>query len=501
MALEHRTTLDIYNEPHKVRKTGIVCTIGPKTNDVDVLVSLVHKGMSIVRLNFSHGNHKYHSTVIANARAAAAKIPGCVLGIALDTKGPEIRTGTLKDDADIKLEVGSELTLTSDPARKEDGDVDTVFVDYVNLPKVIKVGQHVYMDDGLISLEVTELGENFVKTKVVNSGMLGSHKGVNLPNVNVDLPAVSEKDKSDLLFGVEQNVDIVFASFIRKASDVRDVRAVLGEKGKHIKIISKIENHEGVKNFDEILEESDGIMVARGDLGIEIAAQKVFLAQKMMISKCNIAAKPVICATQMLESMTVNPRPTRAEVSDVANAVLDGSDCVMLSGETAKGKYPREAVAMMAEICREAETAIFYGDLFNQLRAMTPTPLSVSESVACAAVNAASENKAAAIVVLTITGTSARLVAKYRPMCPILVVTRNGHTARCAHLSRGLHPIHYDHKKEEGAWQSDVDKRIDAAMSFGKGNDMLSTGDIVVAIQGWQGGAGNTNTIRMLSVP
>ena len=195
MALEHRTTLDIYNEPHKVRKTGIVCTIGPKTNDVDVLVSLVDKGMCIVRLNFSHGNHKYHASVIANARAAAARVPDCVLGIALDTKGPEIRTGTLKNDEDIRLEVGQDLVLTSDESRKEDGDVNTVYVDYVNLPKVIKVGQHVFMDDGLISLEVTELGDNFVKTRVVNSGMLGSHKGVNLPNVNVDLPAVSEKDK------------------------------------------------------------------------------------------------------------------------------------------------------------------------------------------------------------------------------------------------------------------------------------------------------------------
>ena len=229
------------------------------------------------------------------------------------------------------------MTLSTNPEYESKGNYETIYVDYKKLPTTMKVGNTIYVDDGLISLEVVELGEDFVKTKVINAGKLGSRKGVNLPEVNVELPALSAKDKKDLEFGVKNNVDMIFASFIRKPSDVEEVREALGPNGKHIKIISKIENHEGVQNFDKILEVSDGIMVARGDLGIEIAAQKVFLAQKMMISKCNIAGKPVICATQMLESMTYNPRPTRAEVSDVANAVLDGSDCVMLSGESAKG--------------------------------------------------------------------------------------------------------------------------------------------------------------------
>lgn len=363
----------------------------------------------------------------------------------------------------------------------------------------MNVGGLIYIDDGLISLKVTELGEDFVKTTVVNSGLLGSKKGVNLPDVDVDLPAVSEKDRKDLLFGVEQGVDMVFASFIRKAADVQEVRAVLGEKGKDIKIISKIENHEGVRNFDAVLAESDGIMVARGDLGIEIAPQKVFLAQKMMISKSNIAGKPVICATQMLESMTVNPRPTRAEVSDVANAVLDGSDCVMLSGETAKGCYPIEAVTMMANICREAETATFRAPLFDALRVLTKSPTQ-AESVACSAVNAATESSAGAIIVLTISGTSARLIAKYRPECPIIAVTRNDHTARIMHLSRGCHPLFYEAPRNEGDWQDDVDSRITAGVELAKKRNLVSVGDTVVAVQGWRGGSGNTNTIRLLTV-
>jgi len=291
----------------------------------------------------------------------------------------------------------------------------------------------------------------------------------------------------------------VFASFIRKAADVHAVREALGPNGKNVQIISKIENHEGMKNFDEILAVTDGVMVARGDLGIEIPPEKVFLAQKMMISRCNIAGKSVICATHMLESMTYNPRPTRAEVSDVANAVLDGSDCVMLSGETAKGSYPTEAVSTMHRVCLEAESALFYSSLYRELRQATPKPLSSDEATASAAVSAAFESNVAAIIVLTTTGNSAHLVSKYRPHCPILTVTRDAMVARNCHLYRGLIPVHYDVPRS-AVWQEDVDARIKFATDFAKRRGVVKTGDPLIAIQGWKGGIGNTNTVRLLRV-
>lgn len=275
-------------------------------------------------------------------------------------------------------------------------------MDYRNITKVIEKGRVVYVDDGVLSFEVLDIPDSkTVRVKCLNNGKISSRKGVNLPKTDVDLPALSEKDKADLRFGVKNNVDMVFASFIRRGSDITAIREVLGEDGKQIQIIAKIENQQGVNNFDEILRETDGVMVARGDLGIEIPPAQVFVAQKMMIAKCNLAGKPVICATQMLESMTYNPRPTRAEVSDVANAVLDGADCVMLSGETAKGNYPKESVSMMHNTCLLAEVTIPYVSLFNELRSTTPKPISLSETCAVSAVSASLEMGAGAILVLT----------------------------------------------------------------------------------------------------
>ncbi|KAG8816299.1 Pyruvate kinase [Serendipita sp. 399] len=310
---------------------------GPKTNNPEMLQKLREAGMNI-------GTSPSQLSVIDNTRKAVASNPnGRPLAIALDTKGPEIRTGLMRNDTDLPIKAGHEFIISTEDKYKECCDDKVMYVDYANLPKVTEPGKLVYVDDGILSLLVLSIDGPNVHVRAINNGTLSSRKGVNLPKTPVDLPALSDKDKKDLQFGVKNGVDMIFASFIRRAQDVLDIRECLGPDGKDIKIIVKIENEQGLENFDEILAETDGVMVARGDLGIEIPASQVFLAQKMIIAKCNMAGKPVICATQMLESMTYNPRPTRAEVSDVANAVMDGADCVMLSGETAKGAYPIES--------------------------------------------------------------------------------------------------------------------------------------------------------------
>lgn len=461
-------------------------------------------GVNIVRMNFSHGSYEYHQSVIDNTRKMIAQDPnGRPVAIALDTKGPEIRTGLMRDGMDIKVAAGHEFIVSTDPKYSEICDDKVVWMDYQNLPKVTAPGRLIYVDDGILSLLVLSIDGTNVHVRTLNNGVLSSRKGVNLPKTPVDLPALSEKDKKDLQFGVKNGVDMIFASFIRRAEDVKDIRTVLGPDGAGIKIIVKIENEQGVSNFDEILKEADGVMVARGDLGIEIPASQVFLAQKMMIAKCNIAGKPVIVATQMLESMTYNPRPTRAEVSDVANAVLDGADCVMLSGETAKGAYPIQSVLMMAETCLLAEYAICYPPLYDDLKAVQPRPTETVETVAIAAVAAASEQDASAILVLSTSGNTARLISKYRPRAPIITVTRNEQTARQIHLHRGCYPFWYPEPRgiQEHQWQTDVDNRIRFGLRNALALNIITPGSTIVAVQGWKGGLGHTNTLRILSVP
>ncbi|KAK4032916.1 pyruvate kinase [Parachaetomium inaequale] len=383
--------------------------------------------------------------------------------------------------------------IQADPAR---------YVDYKNITKVIEPGRIIYVDDGVLAFDVLEIvDEKTIKVRARNNGFISSRKGVNLPNTDVDLPALSEKDKNDLRFGVKNNVDMVFASFIRRGQDIKDIRDVLGEEGRHIQIIAKIENRQGLNNFPEILAETDGVMVARGDLGIEIPAAEVFAAQKKIIAMCNIAGKPVICATQMLESMIKNPRPTRAEISDVGNAVTDGADCVMLSGETAKGSYPNESVREMSEACLKAENSIPYVSHFEELCTLVKRPVPIVESCAMAAVRASLDLNASAIIVLSTSGESARLISKYRPVCPIIMITRNPSSSRYAHLYRGVYPFLFPEAKPDFSkvnWQEDVDRRIKWGLSHAIGLNVLTEGETVVVVQGWKGGMGNTNTLRIV---
>ncbi|MGR5065338.1 pyruvate kinase PykF [Photobacterium sp. DNB22_13_2] len=464
-----------------MKKTKIVCTIGPKTESVEMLTKLVDAGMNVMRLNFSHGNFEEHAARITNFREVMANT-GKQLAILLDTKGPEIRTIKLEGGQDFSLVAGQEFTFTTDTSVI--GNQDRVAVTYPGFAKDLAKGNTILVDDGLIEMEVLETTETEVKCKVLNNGDLGENKGVNLPGVSVNLPALSEKDKADLVFGCEQGVDFVAASFIRKASDVKEIREILtANGGENIHIISKIENQEGVDNFDEILELSDGIMVARGDLGVEIPAEEVIFAQKMMIEKCNRARKMVITATQMLDSMINNPRPTRAEAGDVANAVMDGTDAVMLSGETAKGKYPVESVSIMAQICSRTD-----GALKAELGSRLDSPrLRITEAVCKGAVDTAEKLAAPLIVVATEAGKSARSVRKYFPTANIIAVTTNTKTAAQLVLTKGVTPVVVESIDNTDAFYT-CGKEI--ALKTGLG----VKGDIVVMVSGALVASGTTNT-------
>jgi len=477
------------------RKTKIVCTMGPSCWDIPVLLEMIDAGMNVARLNFSHGDFETHGKTVANIREAAKLRPGKQVAILLDTKGPEIRTGFLENGGSVELEAGQTLTLVTDYSFK--GNKDKIAVSYDKLPTSVSPGKVILCADGNLSLEVVEIKGTDVITKVMNPYKLGERKNMNLPGVKVDLPVLQEKDINDLLkFGVPQGVDFVAASFVQSKEDLEFIRKTLGLRGRNIKVISKIENEEGLKNFDDILEHSDGIMVARGDLGMEIPPEKVFLAQKMMIAKCNLAGKPVITATQMLESMGVNPRPTRAEASDVANAVLDGTDCVMLSGETAGGAFPVKAVTIMRRVCEEAEQVIDYNHLFISQRnlVLDQGVMATVEAVCSSAVTAAIDTECPLIVALTESGYTARMIAKYRPPQVILAITASEATARNLQVVRGVTTM------LTASFQG-TESVLRKALDKAKQDGLVKTGDQVVAVHGQKEECpGATNLLKVATV-
>ena len=455
-----------------MKKTKIICTMGPNTNDRNLMRSLALSGMDIARFNFSHGSHAEHKgrlDILKDVRKEL-KLPIAAL---LDTKGPEIRTGLLKDGKKITLKEGQTYTLTT---REIIGDETIGHINYDGLNQDVSAGNKILIDDGLIELEVLSVEDTDIICTVLNGGELGEKKGVNVPNVKIKLPALTEKDKDDILFGISQGFDFIAASFVRTADAIREIRAILNEYHSEMQIIAKIENAEGIENLDEIIAVSDGIMVARGDMGVEIPLQEVPHIQKTIIRKCNLACKPVITATQMLDSMIRNPRPTRAEATDVANAVYDGTDVVMLSGETAMGKYPLEALKTMVEICISAENHLNSME-FKKRIVDEENSHSISNAVSYSCVSTAYHVGASFIVAPSITGFTTRQLSKWRPSVPIIGLSPDSAAVRRMQLYWGVQPIKAERSES-------TDELIDNSLALLKERNIVKENDVLIIAAG-----------------
>ena len=455
-----------------MKRTKIICTMGPNTDDEEMMRKLAKAGMDIARFNFSHGDHEEQKTrmdLLKKVRKEL-KLP---IAILLDTKGPEIRTGILEGGQKVYLEEGSQFTLTT---KQIEGNNTRCSQTYKDLPKDVKAGDTILIDDGLIQLTVENVTDTDVVCRVVNGGELGQKKGINVPNVEVKLPAITEQDKNDILFGIEQGIDFIAASFVRNAEAIKEIKELLrANGGERIDVIAKIENAEGVHNIDKIIKAADGVMVARGDLGVEIPAHEVPHIQKMIIRKCNESYKPVITATQMLDSMMRAPRPTRAEVTDVANAIYDGTDAIMLSGETAMGKYPEQAVQMMVKIAECTEPYMTH-KRFLDYRALRGNK-NVSSAVGVAAVQTTENLGADCIVTPTISGQTARLISNFRPKVPIYAVSPNEWARRKMQIYWGVTSV-------AGYEEDSTENIISHAMYIVRRENLVKKGDIVVFTAG-----------------
>ena len=455
-----------------MKKTKIVCTMGPNTDNREIMKELALNGMDVARFNFSHGDHAEHKHRLEILESVREEL-GIPIASLLDTKGPEIRTGKLKDGKKVTLKEGDLYTLTTEEIV---GDETRGYINYAGLAEDVKPGDRILIDDGLIELHVRKVNGTDIVCRIENGGELGEKKGVNVPGVRVKLPALTDKDKEDIRFGVDAGFDFVAASFVRNADAIREIREILDEKGSAMQIIAKIENEEGIENIDSIIEASDGIMVARGDMGVEIPAEKVPHIQKMIIRKCNLACKVVITATQMLDSMIRNSRPTRAEVSDVANAVYEGTDAVMLSGETAMGSYPIEAVRMMSQIAEESEKYLDY--MFYQRRKVSAENLrNISNTVCYSSVATASDLEAPVIVAPSVSGFTTRMLSKWRPKALIAGLSPSMTAVRQMQLYWGVKPFHA--KRAES-----TDALLFASVELLKEKGIVKEGEIVVATAG-----------------
>ena len=455
-----------------MKKTKIICTMGPNTDDYEIMKALALNNMDVARFNFSHGTYMEHKERLELLKRVRKETDRPIAAL-LDTKGPEIRTGLLKDHQKITLTEGQSYTMTT---REVEGDSEIGHINYQGLNEDVSAGNRILIDDGLIELEVKEVKDTDIICTVINGGDLGERKGVNVPNVKIKLPALTDKDKEDILFGIKEGFDFIAASSVRTADAIREIRQILDENGSSIQIIAKIENAEGLENLDEIIEASDGIMVARGDLGVEIPAQKVPYIQKQIIHKCNEAGKVVITATQMLDSMIRNPRPTRAEVTDVANAVYDGTDVVMLSGETAMGKYPVEALKMMVQIVEDTESHLDYSD-YRKRKVYASKNQNISSAVCYASVSTAHDLEAVAVVTPTITGFTARMLSKWRPAAHIMGMSPSMSVVRQMMIYWGVKPI-WSRRADS------TDELIESSVDELKNLNLVKAGDLIVVTAG-----------------
>lgn len=455
-----------------MKKTKIICTMGPNANDRKIVMDLAQNGMDLARFNFSHGDHEEHSARVKLVKSVREELDKPI-ALILDTKGPEIRTGLLKDGKKVTLKEGAAFRLCIDDVI---GDEHHCSITYKDLPKDLKSGDRILIDDGLIELIVGKVMLKEIHCIVKNGGELGERKGINVPNVSVNLPAVTDKDKQDILFGIKQGFDYIAASFVRNAACIEEIRKLLREHhADHIGIIAKVENAEGVENIDEIIAAADAVMVARGDLGVEIPAEEVPYIQKMIIHKCNEQVKPVITATQMLDSMIRNPRPTRAEAGDVANAIYDGSDAIMLSGETAMGKYPIEAVRMMEKIAEHTEKHL---DIQRQMRLnKRHESQNISSAVGLATVDTATNLNAVCIITPTISGQTARLISNFRPQMPIYAISPNTDSVLRMQLYWGVYPL-------KGMGEISTQTIIENSVHLVRQKGLVQKGEMVVLTAG-----------------
>ena len=468
-----------------MRKTKIICTLGPAVDNEDTLRKLMQKGMDIARLNFSHGTHEEHKIRVERFKKIREEL-NLPIPLLLDTKGPEIRLGNF-ENAEVALKEGERFVLVNDDIV---GDVTKCSISYKELYKDVRTGTRILINDGLVELEVIGIKDKDIVCEVLNGGIIGNHKGVNVPGVEVHLPSLTEKDVEDIKFGIENGFDFIAASFIRKASDVIDIKKVLEENsGEDLNVIAKIENREAIENVDEIIKVSDGIMVARGDLGVEISVEEVPVVQKMLIEKCYKTGKPVITATQMLDSMIRNPRPTRAETSDIANAIYDGTSAIMLSGETAIGKYPIETLETMAKIATKAEASIDYWIRFQKMKHdFSPN---ITNAISHATCTTAQDLKASAIITLTHSGHTARMISRFRPQCPIIATTVSPRVQRQLALSWGVFP----YLAREA---SSTDEMFDDGVEKALESKLVRNGDLVVITAGLPVGiSGTTNILKV----